>query len=236
MKICVCDDEKIDGVAVKSYIESLHLPDANVKMLTPKVLQDDIKDGAFDYDIVVLDISYDNMDFNGIDLAQMINELHPYCKIIYLTNYLEYGPEVYETKHCYFVLKNNYELMLNRALEKAIRELQAEMKTDVLDVFSDGRREYIPKRDIIYIARDNRRIVIVTQDNRIVCTQSLTSVLRGVQSSLVRAHGSYIVNLAHITFWGDKEVTVSNGEKIPIGKTYEKRLRQEYLRYWSKKI
>ena len=43
---------------------------------------------------------------NGIELANELNSTLPECRIIYLTGYLDYAPDVYTTEHVWFVLKD----------------------------------------------------------------------------------------------------------------------------------
>lgn len=46
---------------------------------------------------------------NGIQVAGMLNEKWPDCAIIYVTNYLFYAIDIYQTEHIYFVLKEQFE-------------------------------------------------------------------------------------------------------------------------------
>lgn len=44
---------------------------------------------------------------NGIDLALKVNEVTPYTQIIYITAYMQYVSDVYQSKHTYFIDKEN---------------------------------------------------------------------------------------------------------------------------------
>ena len=46
-------------------------------------------------------------DENGIDLAMEVNRKWPKCQVVYLTNFWSYAMEVYETRHVYYIVKEN---------------------------------------------------------------------------------------------------------------------------------
>ena len=45
-------------------------------------------------------------EITGIDAAKQINLIQPSAQIIFISSYLEYFSDVYETEHLYFVLKS----------------------------------------------------------------------------------------------------------------------------------
>ena len=131
MKLVVCDDLKEDADfslnIINDYLKNIQ-DDYNICYKTPDELDSEIQNGNFEYDIAVLDIDYKGYNFNGIDLGQKINNSCPLCSIIYLTAILDFASDVYETEHCYFVMKKNQKLTMNRALDKAVKRMQLEMK------------------------------------------------------------------------------------------------------------
>ena len=64
---------------------------------------DELVSQKLEFDILLLDIELGNE--NGIDLALMVNEVTPYTQIIYITAYMQYVSDVYQSKHTYFIDK-----------------------------------------------------------------------------------------------------------------------------------
>ena len=135
MKIIICDDERMDAERAKTILLSCK--------------------GVQEEDIAILDIEYENRQFNGITLSKELNKKLPLCQIIYLTWVLEFAPEVYDTIHCYFVLKQNEEKMLPRAMEKAIQIYCDQEDHEIIELRNHGKMMYIRQADIIYAERQD---------------------------------------------------------------------------------
>lgn len=59
-------------------------------------------------DLLISDIDLGEEPISGLSVAQHIRRDYPDCGIIYLTSYLEYATEIYETQPLYFILKSEY--------------------------------------------------------------------------------------------------------------------------------
>ncbi|EKC47003.1 Response regulator of the LytR/AlgR family, partial [human gut metagenome] len=59
----------------------------------------------------------------GIRLAQSMKHYAPFCQIIFLSSYLSYATEVYETEHIYFILKSQLHQRIGPALHQALTAL-----------------------------------------------------------------------------------------------------------------
>jgi DNA-binding LytR/AlgR family response regulator len=176
---------------------------------------------------------YKTLDFTGIDLARKVNDSFPFCRIIYLTNNLEYAPLVYETNHCYLVLQSDMHTTLRPAIMKAIDIHKHDLKADALEVKSGGHRNFINRKDILYIERENRKIKIVTESRSYSCYLSLKELLSKLGDNMIRTHGGYAVNMEYITFFGKDYIELKSEIKIPVGRTYEADARRAYLDFWS---
>ncbi|MBQ9234814.1 MAG: hypothetical protein IJ167_12385, partial [Lachnospiraceae bacterium] len=121
MRLIICDNIREDALFTKKLIEEYLTEDKNnISIISPDELLGKIDDNEFDYDIAVIEIEYHRNDLNGIELGKRINDNAPLCNIIYLTDLSDFVSDVYETRHCYFVMKKNQQKTLNRALDKAL--------------------------------------------------------------------------------------------------------------------
>ena len=116
--IAVCDDERVHGLRTREVILShggVQNPEVQL-FETPDALLDAIRLRDYSPRVAVLDIRMAGTD--GIQLAEQINDLLPQCAIIFLTAFLEYATDIYETRHVYFILKSELEQRIGSALKK----------------------------------------------------------------------------------------------------------------------
>lgn len=241
MKIGICDDDRYECERVRTFINDLTCLDKeNIEAIVyePDELVNIIDSGKnIRWDIMIMDIEFINKNYDGIDLTKRINKAYSECQIIYLTHILEFAPEVYETEHCYFVMKNNMELMLPRAMEKAVNVYNEKVLQKPLEIMSGGHIVYIKQDDIIYVEKNQRQTVVHTDKKSYACYESISALSKKLCNNMVRCHGGYIVNISHITYLGgEKIITDIPDMEIPIGKTYKEQTKQAYLKYWMNRM
>lgn len=255
MTIAICDDEKkecerikekvdnIPGLKRMNYTVNVYEPDefANMVSLLEGIPEENSESFLTDEpdrpDLVIMDIEFLGKDYDGIDLIKRLNKVSRNTQIIYLTHILEFAPEVYDTDHCYFVMKNNMDIMLEKAFDKALDIYTAVQKQRPLEIMCEGHKMFVLQTDIRYIEKLQRQTVIHTDSSSFACYDSITSMCRKLSDNIIRCHGGYLVNLSHITYMGgDKIVLDVPDTEIPIGKTYKEQTKQAYLKYWMKRM
>ena len=65
----------------------------DITILTPQEMHLGLEVQDIKCDIAIMDIEYENRQFNGITLSKELNKKLPLCQIIYLTWVLEFAPE-----------------------------------------------------------------------------------------------------------------------------------------------
>lgn len=199
MKIIICDDERMDAERAKIILLSCKcVQEEDITILTPQEMHLGLEVQDIKCDIAIMDIEYENRQFNGITLSKELNKKLPLCQIIYLTWVLEFAPEVYDTIHCYFVLKQNEEKMLPRAMEKAIQIYCDQEDHEIIELRNHGKMMYIRQADIIYAERQDRIVQIHTAQGTYQCYQSLTKIMKLLGRNFLRCHGGYVVNYNYI--------------------------------------
>ncbi len=237
MKIVICDDVLQDAEIAKSVIEdTLSNTGIEIDIESPKNVQVAVEENIFKCDIMIMDIQFKDENFDGIQLSTLINKMLPACQIIYLTNILEFAPMVYETMHCYFVMKDNMKIMLPRAVKKAINEYNEATSNEVAELLCDGHKVYIVHKDIIYIERDDRVLKIHTQNKEYTCYLSLRQIEKKLSSSFVRCHGGFVVNLDYVTSIEKDNLYLKTGINLPIGKRFYDDFKLSYLNYYANKV
>ena len=260
MRIGICDDERQTREKIKDFVQGfvrnseieeydpeqlLHVlkqMDNEKESDDPQSEQDSEKESddqgsVCDCDIMIMDIEFPGRNFDGIALTKLLNRTCKECQVIYLTHILEFAPEVYETEHCYFVMKNDMSSMLGRALEKAIQIYDEKHAAKPLEVMSQGHKVFIPMENIRYVEKKQRQTMIYTDKKSYICYESITTLSKRLDHNIVRCHGGYLVNITHVTYLGgEKVITDIPDVVIPIGKTYKDQTKQAYLKYWMKRM
>ena len=231
LRIAVCDDNPVHldhavsviGRELASYApEILRFPDAE-SLLTQ------IRSRTFAPDIAVLDIEMDGKD--GIELARDLNRSLPDCQIIFLTAYLSYAPEVYETEHIWFVLKSRMEEHIGPALRKALSVSESAGTRQLgITLKGRGKAQFLPLSELLYLSRVGRRAQIVTLSGTYYSSSRPADLIPGLlEPCFVRCHQGYWVNLNKISFLDHDCFVLADGSRIPISRTYREDARRRFF-------
>lgn len=232
MTIYICDDNSSQTEYIKSFTTTwfqsrLSEDDWICSDLTPEMLIESLAGHTFHADIILLDIRMG--EINGIDIAKHINREDENCQIIFLTAYLDYAPFVYEAEHIYFVLKNQMEEMLPKALEKAWNQLKQLPSYLTLNISNYEIR--ISLKKILFIEKMGHRSTITTTEKTLTAAASLKALEEQLDSCFVRCHGSYIINLGQVDSFSSTAFLMKNGMTVPIGRSFQQSSKKAYLDY-----
>lgn len=231
MNIYICDNNPLHmqyaRQCIINYLKSKPLGDFQCIEVFPEKLDELINKKMFSAEIIILDIQMQWK--SGIQIAEQINNIFPRCQIIFLTAYIDYATMVYETKHIYFVLKTQMEQMLPRAMDKALDVLNVEEPCLCFQLPSLNAR--IPLGKILYFEKNQHHTLIRTEIKDFTVPKSLRELTPLLGSEFLRCHGSYIVNLSHISQYSSTQFVLDNGMIIPIGRTFQSVSRNTYWDY-----
>ena len=237
MKIVVCDDKMKDREQVRDTLHKMEAcKDADIKLCSPEELLAEIDADSFCCDIAIMDIEFKDSKVNGIDVVKLINSKYEQCVIIYISSILEFAPMVYESRHCYFVLKKNMDATLVLAMNKALKLLEKQGGNDILNIISNGNMVMVKQRDVVFVERTQRTVKIGLVDRDYKCYKSLRQISKLLSGDFVRCHRGFFVNMEHIRLIDKNELEMNNGVRIPIGDTYKDAFLEAYLARCSMRI
>ena len=123
LEIIVCDDNALHcKEIVKSVQAALDGTPAEISDFPDAGrLLDYLRSTGCQPHIALLDICMPEQ--NGIHLARSIKQYAPGCQIIFLSSFLNYATDVYETEHIYFILKSQLHQRIGPALYQALTAL-----------------------------------------------------------------------------------------------------------------
>ena len=211
IKLAICDDDALIMNKAEALIQAFnrtHKEEVNYsveKYSSPQTLCDDVLEGKV-FDVFLLDMEMPEM--SGVSLAGKIREQIPSCGIIFLSSHTEFQftQEGYKVQALRYVSKLVMETALTEALEAAIKAHQkGEDSYYTFSHYSDVVR--IPLGEILYVHRVKRMAVFVDR--------------------------SCFVNLNQIMSLAENEVTLKNGEKLPVSRKMLPVVKSTILKLWG---
>jgi two-component system LytT family response regulator len=165
------------------------------------------------FDIIFLDIQLKSgLSF---DLVDFIDDN---TKIVYVTAFSNFAVSAIKYKAFDYLLKPVDPTELLNCVAKCFRLKNKKSKT-YLNIKNNGVSTPIEQKSILFIEADGPYCKIHLHNNQIfISAQTLKSISEKLNNDFIRVHKSYIVNLAHITGYTQKEVIMENGQKINVSR------------------
>lgn len=128
--VLLVDDEKIIREGVYELLSMADL-DLELTMAASAVEAQAVLEQR-KIDIVLMDICMPQM--TGLDLFDVIREKWPYCKVIFLTGYLEFDYVYKVHKHARYVLKAEEDWKIVEAVRESIAEIEGDLLLEKITV------------------------------------------------------------------------------------------------------
>jgi len=227
----LCDDNKTHIQRISSVIfNELNNRDISYSLHeynSLNKLYEMLEKNNFRYDLVLLDINFDGQ--TSIPLAKKINLVSPGSYIIYISNYLTYVRDIFETDFIYYILKDELEERFPQALDKTLAYLK---KYPKLKIQKKNRMFLLNQEEIMYFERDLRVTHIICINQKITITERLEDLLARLdQKHFIRCHRSYIINIRFLQEYSYNSLIMKNDYTIPISRRYQNQLKSFLLDY-----
>lgn len=226
MKVLVVDDEPLAREELSFLLEqNKHVDDIaeaeNISEAKNWLIKETI-------DLVFLDIQLG--DENGLELANQLKELSSRPRIIFATAYDQYALDAFNANALDYILKPFEQSRVDEAIEKGLMVNPSVGKTENdnprISITEADKTKVINKADIIYAFVEQGELVIVTYEQRYHTRQTLTRFMESLNpKTFMQTHRSFLVNLNEVgqaepSFNHTYELTMSNGEKVPVGRAF----------------
>ena len=147
-----------------------------------------------------------------------------------MSGYASFCQEVYSTDHVWFLLKPVTQADFNRALDKALANLE-QAAGKQLGVMVDGSIVLIQPSSILYIESRLRKACIHTTDGVFETYLSLAKVEERLPRGFVRCHKSFLVNVEHASKLERDRIVLFNGGHVPVSQRHRKSTREVFMSY-----
>lgn len=145
-------------------------------------------------DVLVLDINLKS-NKTGLEIASLVRERNKNVYIIFTTAHLEYAMMAYRFKTFDYLAKP---ITSDRLEETIIRLFEDVNGIPKKYIKIDNNKTIIDSSEIIFIKRDGMKLIIHTKNRDYQTYSSFNKIQEILPSNFVRAHKSYIVNIANV--------------------------------------
>lgn len=226
----ICDDEP-KFLCDISENAGRWLPEAAIRTFTEgselmKALKEEV------CDILLLDI--DMPGISGLAIAESLAALDRKPLLIFVTSHDELVYDSLQFHPFGFVRKHLLQAELGQVLRDCRQELR-EREGNASRIF----RFRIPNADvklyqseILYFEADGNYLKVFTADREYRFRNTLSAVENALSADgFIRIHKGFLVNQSAIRMLTMEEAQLTNGSRIPIGRSYADMARKSFMRY-----
>ena len=229
VKIGICDDSTED---IRTLSTALYAYDESFEISTytdGESLIEDWLENKIYFDLLFFDIYMPGL--NGIKTARKIRTDMKNTKIIFISSSKEHYPEAYDVFAFNYIVKPLSPDKLNIILDQALMGIDHERRRQINFSYK-GINYRIFCRDILYIESKDKTICFHMIDKNVLqCYTKLDEILMQLpESSFIRCHQSFAVNIFHVTEMAKNYFRVGL-TVISISKKYQKAVKDKYFAY-----
>lgn len=218
--VAVCDNEKIVCDQMRKFLER-YAEEKSIAMdimtfLSGEELYDALTGGA-SFDLIFLDIEMNHL--SGLDVARGIREFQDdlLTQIVYISAQQQYAMALFETHPLNFLVKPLTYEPLVFTLNKAIRLKIKRGETFTYSIKGETHR--IPVANILYFESRGRKLRMVrTNDTAEFYGRISDLAIHLCNKRFVQIHKSYIINLDYIHLVKGNNITMYNGDVLPLSR------------------
>ncbi len=167
------------------------------------------------FDIVLLDIEM--APLNGLEVAERLRRRGDDSKLIFITAHPQYAIAAYDVQTYHYLLKPVDEKKLERLLLTLYSVLGQE-RQQAISVRQGTKVQRVPLDRVLYLEVLDRKIYLHTEEETIPFYGKLEELELMLPGIFFRCHRSYIVHLYCVRKYDKKEITLCNGERIPLSR------------------
>lgn len=234
MKIGICDDMPKYLFQIRSLCECYFEKNCIEYEFLEFLSGEEVLEYKGNIDILFLDIEMNN-GIDGIETMEKLLKQNNVWKIVFVTSHDEKFKQTYGLKTLGFISKHVDYLSVEKWLQIAVKEL----KEDKIFVLKN-KNNLIKVRisDIIFMKSEKNNTYIFTENTKKLSVGNLKNwETRISNTSLIRIHKSYIVNMDYVIKRAfDYVIMEGYNEEIPIGRVYRSGFKEQYIHYVDNKI
>lgn len=214
MKILIIEDDFIFGERLKKLIDEKLAGKKNEIVIQKNITNLDLSQN---YDYYFIDIMLDGE--NGINCDKAILDKNYFAKIIYMSSEDSLVYDTFVSKVYFFLRKEKLIQDLERLWYKI--EQDSIKNNDYIEIISKRKREFLLKKDIIYIESNRNKCQIYLLDGQYEVYKTLKSFLSELNADkFFRINNYTIINLEYVKSVNNKRITLTNDTQFTLKRNY----------------
>ena len=165
-----------------------------------------------DFDILLLDVEMEKL--SGIDLAKEVRKENKAVQIVFITGYYEYFSDGFDVSALHYLIKPVDERKLYPVLDRAVSNLSSRERSVLLSTADADIG--VPLADILYVESENVYVVVHTVSETYRSRMPLSKFMQQLDDTFYQVHRSFVVGLRYVKKVSRSEVTMQNGDAVPI--------------------
>lgn len=236
MKVAICDDEKIFFEQMEYLLKQIETVSRIDKYDDIDILHANLEKET--YDMIFMDIAWKGKEDTGVQFAASINDRYPNIQIVFMTAFSDkYAESIFFEKVnlCGYLIKPIKIQNLRFLVEKARKNMMHNQEEKIL-IKLKGNTQNVLLSDILYLESQGHQLYIYTKTEKILMYKKLDEFEEQMNTSFVRIHKSYLVNMNYIKRIERTRLTLHNGTELAISKNRAVAAKNKYLRFVSEQL
>ncbi len=232
-QVAVCEDEEILRTKLCSLCEEI-LKEIKVEYRVTAYASAEELEAAFrageQFSLLCLDILMEGK--NGMELARELRERDDRTSILFITGSTEFLKDGYSVRPIQYLLKP----VQKAELEDAIRtDLRLYHQALTVTFRTGGKTRIFSVDDILYAESRDHGSVLHTKygEQFLPCSLSRTEETLPADR-FCRCHNSFLVNFGHIREVSGRELFLTDGSTLAIGRRYMEQFQNRFVRYLNR--
>lgn len=232
MNICICDDNpSISGIIKQIIEENCIFPELNITIYNnPESLLKDIQNNRQpNADLILMDIQLGEL--SGITYASKIQSINQHIRIIFVTGFENrYSQLIFDNvSPSGFIVKPINPKILVQNINRIYFEIRE--SEEKINIKTSVGEISVSANQLLYIESYKRTLIYHIHNDTFNKYDKLNNIEKELPPYFIRCHRSYIINPNFVILMGKNFFEMSNGEKIPISKTYKESSREKYFKH-----
>ena len=216
IRTAICDDEKFFVDELHAKIKDFFIEKRIEFRITEYLSGKELVKQAGDHDLIFLDVKMREQD--GFKTAEILRENGFSGHIIFVTLMKDDMYKAFEYEAFDYLVKPLSNASFEHTMERFLRSLQNSSKQ--LLITNKGKQRLISLSGVLYCEVINRKIELHIADGNVVeYYEKISELEKKLGSDFFKSHRSYLVNLKYVSGYNSTEITLSNGEKIPLSRS-----------------
>lgn len=229
----ICDDDKNQNMFIRGLLNEW----AMSKSIAINIIESENGDEfLFKYsdnpcDLLLLDIEMPGI--NGMELAKRLRANNDNLPIIFITGFSEFMSYGYDVRALHYLLKPVDKDKLFGVIDKYISTIPTN-KTDVI-IQADSEKIRVNAQDILYCEAFGKSTKINLKNQKpIFASEGISSITKILTKDFHFSHRSYLINMRYVKTVGKDDVTLDNGDIVPLSRRQYKAFNEDFIKYYIK--